>query len=380
MKQTKVGFLLEDLLTFWNGGLHYYQSLLESLRSLERPLFSYTVFASTRLDRRIIESFPTWHITQSKSIGDLHPAWEEQRKWDSWFGPDGAFDLLLESESIAAMFHCGYLSGSTKVRGIGWIPDFQHREWPQFFSQRERVQRDEFFERLAERSTVVVLSSATMLDQFQRYYPKHASKGRIYRFCALKRTIGKETEAWADTVAADGPFFLVANQFWAHKNHGLILDALDHARKKCPGIRVIATGAQTDYRFPNYFSEFRSRISTLGLEKNFLTLGDLSHEHVLALMKRCRAVINASFCEGWSTAVEEARILGVRCLLSRIPVHIEQGPDGTELFDPSSPEELSRLLEDFLSKGELRTLKPVHYEALLKRCGAQFESIIEAAL
>jgi hypothetical protein len=43
--------------------------------------------------------------------------------------------------------------------------------------------------------------------------------------------------------------------------------------------------------------------------------------------------------------VEDARALGKRLLLSDIPVHREQNPDGALYFDPHAPEQLADLLQ-----------------------------------
>ena len=56
------------------------------------------------------------------------------------------------------------------VPTIGWIPDFQHRHWPQYYSKASLASRDRAYRELAERSRLILLSSqfppcaATMRD------------------------------------------------------------------------------------------------------------------------------------------------------------------------------------------------------------------------
>ena len=82
-----------------------------------------------------------------------------------------------------------------------------------------------------------------------------------------------------------------------------------------------------------------------GVGAAFRVLGLVPYEHVTALSRDAVAQINPSLFEGWSTTVEEAKSLGKRILVSRIPVHIEQDPPGGEFFDPHDPEELAGLME-----------------------------------
>jgi glycosyltransferase involved in cell wall biosynthesis len=61
-------------------------------------------------------------------------------------------------------------------------------------------------------------------------------------------------------------------------------------------------------------------------------------------MRACRAVINPSLFEGWSTTVEEAKSLGKQAIVSDLPVHREQAPLRCMYFDPRDPEKLADAL------------------------------------
>jgi glycosyltransferase involved in cell wall biosynthesis len=62
-------------------------------------------------------------------------------------------------------------------------------------------------------------------------------------------------------------------------------------------------------------------------------------------MRKCTALVNPSFFEGWSSTVEEAKSLGKRLVISDIPVHREQNPDNAFYFDPKNENELADILE-----------------------------------
>jgi glycosyltransferase involved in cell wall biosynthesis len=75
-------------------------------------------------------------------------------------------------------------------------------------------------------------------------------------------------------------------------------------------------------------------------------LGLVSREFQIALFRRALAVVQPSLFEGWSTVVEDARVLGKTALLSDIPVHREQSPPDCSFFPPKSAEALADLLAE----------------------------------
>jgi len=139
-------------------------------------------------------------------------------------------------------------------------------------------------------------------------------------------------------------FYYLPNQFWKHKNHSLVIEALAALKERGVDITVAVSGKQEDPYNPGHYSRIESMIETFGIGGNFRVLGMIPYEHLIALMRGCRALINPSLCEGWSTTVEEAKSLGVPMLLSDLSVHREQAPPDTEFFDPYSVNEFAELI------------------------------------
>ena len=55
--------------------------------------------------------------------------------------------------------------------------------------------------------------------------------------------------------------------------------------------------------------------------------------------------------EGWSSSVEEAKILGTQLILSEIKLHREQAPQA-KFFDPDSASDLAEALTNALSDSQ----------------------------
>jgi glycosyltransferase involved in cell wall biosynthesis len=148
-------------------------------------------------------------------------------------------------------------------------------------------------------------------------------------------------------------FFFLPNQFWRHKNHALVIDAL--ARLKAEGALgpdappVILTGLARDPRNPGYFDWLTARVQEAGVESHFRYLGLIPYDHVLSLGAACDALINPSRFEGWSTPIEEAKAFAAPLMLSDIPIHGEQAP-AARFFDPDSPQALAEAMLDALRR------------------------------
>jgi glycosyltransferase involved in cell wall biosynthesis len=139
-------------------------------------------------------------------------------------------------------------------------------------------------------------------------------------------------------------YFYLPNQFWKHKNHRTVIEALRILRQKGYNTVVAASGRAEDYRHPGHFAALQSLVHQYGLTHNFRFLGIVPRRHVFALMRACTALINPSLSEGWSTTVEEAKSLGVPMLLSDLRVHREQAGDCADYFDPEVAGQLASLM------------------------------------
>jgi len=132
---------------------------------------------------------------------------------------------------------------------IGWIPDFQHVHLPEFFSGGDLERRNTTYRRLAERATVVMLSSQAANEDFAAFAPNQARKARVVSFPSLLAFRSLEPDPGATRTKFNLPekFALVANQFWAHKNHSLVVEALA-LLKRTLDVPVVMTGLPSDYR------------------------------------------------------------------------------------------------------------------------------------
>ena len=191
-----------------------------------------------------------------------------------------------------------------------------------------------------------MLSSESALRDCQKLYPGAAHRTSVVRF-ATQPPPDLLTANPSDVIGHYGlpsKYFYLPNQFWRHKNHQVVVDALAILAKLGDDVVVAASGSKYDAREPGYFDTIMRQVVGLGLEKNFRYLGMVPLPHVYALLRATTALINPSRFEGWSTTVEEAKSFGVPMILSNIDVHREQTDGKASYFGINDPLLLAALL------------------------------------
>jgi glycosyltransferase involved in cell wall biosynthesis len=236
------------------------------------------------------------------------------------------------------------LGRQANLSALIWMPDFQHRRLPNLFSAEECATRELNVGR-SRRFGHLLLSSHSAEADFRRFYPElTAVKTHVLRFSctSIVDLVPMSREELEKEYPVHEPYFFLPNQFWQHKNHKVVVEAL---LQTPPEIRVICTGSMEDYRDPGYVPGILEKIRQAGLEERLICLGKVPYPMLVSLMHHSIAVVQPSLFEGWSTTVEESKAMCKRIILSNIDVHLEQAPERGMYFSPDSPEELAECLK-----------------------------------
>jgi len=335
----------------WTGGLTYLVNLLSALRDFEPESATTLVLRPASLPEPAWEQFrglsggariaapprrwsPVWALEHLRRLGRV-----PDRMWP---GPIERVCLDLNLD----VFFSRFVDTPTRVPRIGWIPDFQHVHLPAFFSDQDRAFRDRWFQNTARNARIVLLSSEDALRDFRAFDPQLAAKARVLRFVAHvpDEAMKNDPSPVCRQYHLPERFLYLPNQFWVHKNHRAVFEALKRLHQRRIRPFVVCTGLLNDYRAPMHFADLIQLVSRLGVRDQVAFLGLVPHHHVYLLMRQSVAVLNPSRFEGWNTAIEECKSLGKRAVLSDLAVHREQNPPGAVYFDPNDSECLADCL------------------------------------
>lgn len=271
------------------------------------------------------------------------------------------FFLSLKFNKIANEYNIDVFFESTQFLGffcnkkiVSWMPDFQHKYYPEYFNFFNYCKRELLFIIKLLIRDRILLSSENAKNDCLKFYKVNPKKLYVVPFSIdlnPSNYIDKK-EYLKKKYDIENNFFYIPNQFWRHKNHRLIFNFLDQLLKnkekydKLP--QFIFTGLSEDNRDKNFSNNLISLMKLKKYDKKVKYLGLIPLDDVYTLNANCAALINPSFFEGWSTTVEEAKSLGTKMLLSDIQIHREQSPSAF-FFDPKSINNFQEVIFNFIN-------------------------------
>jgi glycosyltransferase involved in cell wall biosynthesis len=339
----------------WTGGYNYLLNLLRVVTARRPGVTQPVLFFGTDADDDEVHPFRAIDgVAIVKSS-----AFNADRRLVSLLGSlllgaDPTIRRLLNSHRIDVIFESAQFYGARLgTPALAWMPDFQHRELPHLFSRVAWWRRELGFRAQIAAERTIMLSSYDARDTCERNYPATVGRAHVVRFAVAPS--GRPDAALVRQVlkvyGLPERYFYLPNQFWQHKNHLLVIDALVILKEAGHSIMVVASGKQLDPYKPGHFGKVSARLQSAGVGDRFKLLGLIPYEHIAPLMVGSVAVLNPSLFEGWSTTVEEARALRVPMVLSDLAVHKEQAMGIARFFDRSSAESLAAVLLDAWQDG-----------------------------
>jgi len=342
----RVGFVI-DVDEAWLGGINYYRNLITAIYDDPQRRVDVVLIVGNKVNPSQLQGFPAAEIVHSALIDRSGLPRRFRRRFLRLFGRDVLLQRLLSKHRIDVLSHYGDVVGrNARTSVMAWIPDFQHLHLPAHFTDFERDERNAIFRRLASNSDLVILSSECAQADLVGVFPEAGSRSEVLRFVPHV-DVQQALPSLDDLERRHGfraPFIYLPNQYWAHKNHRVVIEALGILKQQGREVKVVSTGSPTDYRNPDHYPALEKRIAELGIGDRYIRLGVVPYSDLLALMKESVCLINPSLFEGWSTTVEEARAMDKFILLSDIPVHREQTPQKSAFFGIDDAAKLADLM------------------------------------
>lgn len=332
----------------WTGGVNYILNICRVLRA-HAPDIEPVLFAPPDLEPDLLATVndaagaPPFHLRDRAQRDDLAAIFGIDEADSTAAFQKAGVDLVFESK--------GYHGRRPKLPMLAWLPDFQHRHLPQFFSRRQWLAREWRFRTLIANRGHILVSSQDAHNDMMRFYGGGRAKAHVAPFAISMNNPARFEDGERVRLELGLPerFIFLPNQFWIHKNHRLVVEALGALR---PSERpcIVASGLPNDPRAPDVTRDLLTRLASHQAEDSFRMVGHLPYAHILALNARADALINPSLFEGWSTTVEEAKALGTPMLLSNLPVHREQVGGDTIFFDPHDPADCAAALRASMAR------------------------------
>ncbi len=257
----------------------------------------------------------------------------------------------------ADLLFCPFTAPTYAEQGIPTvciIHDLQYKTYPEFFSEEEVIHRDATFIESCRRATALAAVSNYSRNSAISNGNLDPERVRtIHNHLALR--ISQEKGASSNILEKLGlapqRYLIYPANFWKHKNHEMLFTAFGLACKEGldPDIRLVCTGAPGERQV--WLSE---AVRAMNLENRILFPGYLSHTTFSELMSNSKGLVFPSLYEGFGIPVVEAMAAGIPVACSNTTSLPEVAGDAALLFDPRSPDQISRAIKSLIDDMELR--------------------------
>jgi glycosyltransferase involved in cell wall biosynthesis len=226
------------------------------------------------------------------------------------------------------------------VRAIGTIHDLMHRYEPDFPEVSARFRygiREHRFRNIACRSDAVLVDSEVGRDQVVESY--HVPRERIWPLPYVAPSYLRDTTPRADFDAHYGlpaRFVFYPAQFWPHKNHVRLLEAISIVANTHPDIALVLSGGKR-----HAFEQVQAHAKALRLEAKVFFVGYVPDADLAGFYKRARALVMPTFFGPTNIPPLEALALGCPAIVSGIYGMPEQCGDAALYFNPKCPKEMA---------------------------------------
>jgi glycosyltransferase involved in cell wall biosynthesis len=242
----------------------------------------------------------------------------------------------------------------TDIPSIYHPHDLQHLHLPQFFSPRQRRDRERLYRAFCGQATMVATSSEWTRRDVIDQYGLPDEKVRVVPLAPPLAAYPSPTEGdLFDVQARFGlpqEFLLYPAQTWEHKNHLGLLEALallrdEHGLK----LSLVCSGRQNAF-----FPKIERALRRLRLEDQVRFVGFVSPVELQALYRLSRGVVIPTRFESGSFPLWEAFFAGVPAACSKVTSLPEQAGDAALLFDPAQPAEIAVAIQRLWTDEGLR--------------------------
>jgi glycosyltransferase involved in cell wall biosynthesis len=367
----RIGVNCVRLVPSYKGGVNSFAlGLLDGFAASRRG-HDFVIFASRR-NRDMFQkyaSLPNFQVVLlDRSILRVGRALFNRIPWPLRFRlPYRHIGHLLndgDERKIASMIDVHYVPNyPTPIFPLPAVPtifsihDLQHVHLPQFFTAKERRERDVCFANAIDHAALIQASSHAMAKDFAAQFPNLPERKIVI--------IPEGVNVAAFAAASPGDvreryglperFLFFPAQLWPHKNHITILRALDRLRAEGLEIALVLTGGR--FNGTDELTAYLEKGAATGIHY----LGVVPYPDIIALHRAARFLITASLFESSSLPVLEACAAGTPVIASAIPAHIEHAHDfQMQLFPPADDAALAALLRQIWNDDDLIARQTAH--------------------
>ena len=223
------------------------------------------------------------------------------------------------------------------------IHDLMHRyerRFPESASGREYINRERIYANICRWANGVLVDSEIGRQQVHEGYDMQFDRIHVLPYIAPKYIhTSKPPPDFDSRYRLPTKFIFYPSQFWEHKNHKGLIEAVCILKKDIPDLKLVLAGSPK-----NAYGQLVKLVHNNTLADDVMFLGYVPDEDMPELYRRARALIMPTFYGPTNIPPLEAFVAGCPVAVSGIYGMPEQVGDAALLFDPESSEEIAECI------------------------------------
>lgn len=344
----KVGIVLGDQKPEVGGGYTFQTDVFENLpHAIERTRHRFVAFCPPAWIERYANDpdFSQIEFAVLRKGSFAERVILSLREIIPWIGKYLSFRSRLESEILKHGVQMAWIVGGygnpLDIPYVATVWDLMHltHPWfPEVSSGAEWNRREIAFANLLRRATVIITGTKAGRDEIRMAYGIPHERIRLLPHPTPKFAMDavEEPISVREKYGISGDFLFYPAQFWPHKNHVVLLGAVELLNRKGRRFTLVLVGTDK-----GNFGYVRKMASVRGLDDQIRMLGFVPVDDLVALYKQAFALTYASYCGPENLPPLEAFALGCPVIAADIPGSREQLGDAALLVDPTSPKQFA---------------------------------------
>lgn len=347
----KVGIFLATH-PFDGGAFQYSGEMLKAVAGMTLEEYEAVALYSGEHWRRLVDEtagiehcetqFTRFDVTVSKLVKfGIVPA----RLWwncGAWLSP-----LLRTMESLAcdlwlfpAQDDWAYFG---RFPSVVTVFDLMHRYepgFPEVSSWMKGWRRDRHYTLIARSGANIIVDSQVGKAQFQDCYGARNATIHVLPYVAPQYIRADvDVDAVRDKYALPKKFFFYPAQFWPHKNHARLLQAIARIREQHSDVALVLAGAAK-----REYTALKVQVESLSLDSCIKFVDYVPDSDMAGLYRAARALVMPTFFG--PTNIPPLEAFATRCpvAVSRIYAMPEQLGEAAVYFDPTDVGEIAEVL------------------------------------
>jgi glycosyltransferase involved in cell wall biosynthesis len=334
------------------GGFAQSLNAIVQMKNLSKNAFEFSVLTSNENNLKVLEGLKIDSLYLRLSLIDKLFATlvltEIGYKFISKFKLLSSFEKRLKSEGCNLVYFLSPSSTMSLIQSINYIStvwDSSHRDSPEFDEVRSHGEfrtREYIYKNYLSQALVTLVDAEESKENLHNRYGLDKDKMLVMPFSPnplFLKTDKTEQQKILKKYNIETGYLFYPAQFWSHKNHIRVLQAIKILKEKKENIKIVFSGG-IQQTTSGYYNKVLNYIENEKLQNEVSILGFVPSKDMSGLYSQCSAVVFPSYLGPTNIPPLEAWYHNKPLLCSEL--HAEQVGNAAILFNPDNSADIAK--------------------------------------